>query len=218
MRLRHHLCTLARNAMCSFFFLYDGSKVRGEGDPTREGICYFYPEETPLDRQELLCGQLAGVGRCVSELSVSPVRVLRLRRDKFAIRMKDDLFWALGTSVEVPTVSVCALLDQLINLFRFYNGSVRRSYQIHSRETLAARWAQYLSHLQSGSSELHHIFSCLRTIDSTNVGTPRSTRLILTLSDRMCHNELLCNKQQQKHVQSKTPANTKSHEVHLCTL
>uniref|UniRef100_A0A3Q3WA99 Uncharacterized protein n=1 Tax=Mola mola TaxID=94237 RepID=A0A3Q3WA99_MOLML len=154
---------------CSFFFLYDGSKVRGEGDPTREGICYFYPEETPLDRQELLCGQLAGVGRCVSELSVSPVRVLRLRRDKFAIRMKDDLFWALGTSVEVPTVSVCALLDQLINLFRFYNGSVRRSYQIHSRETLAARWAQYLSHLQSGSSELHHIFSCLRTIDSTNV-------------------------------------------------
>lgn len=49
--------------------------------------------QTPLDRQEMLCGQLAGVGRCVSELSFSPVRVLRLRRNKFAIRMKDDFFW-----------------------------------------------------------------------------------------------------------------------------
>ncbi|XP_070760787.1 BLOC-3 complex member HPS4 [Enoplosus armatus] len=154
---------------CTYFFIYDGSKVQGEGDPTREGICYFYPEETPLDKQELLCGQLAGVGRCVSELSFSPVRVLRLHRNKFAIRMRDDFFWALGCSVEVPTVSVCELLDQLINLFCFYNGSVRQSYQLNSQETLAARWAQYLSHLQSGSSELHHIFSCLRTIDSTNV-------------------------------------------------
>ncbi|KAM9360017.1 BLOC-3 complex member HPS4 [Symphorus nematophorus] len=154
---------------CTYFFLYDGSKVKGEGDPTREGICYFYPEETPLDRQELICGQLAGVGRCVSELSFSPVRILRLRRNKFAIRMKDDFFWALGCSVDVPTVSVCELLDQLINLFCFYNGSVRQSYQLNSQETLAARWAQYLSHLQSGSSELHHIFSCVKTIDSTNV-------------------------------------------------
>lgn len=154
---------------CTYFFLYDGSKVKGEGDPTRQGICYFYPEETSLDKQELLCGQLAGVGRCVSELSFSPVRMLRLRRNKFAIRMKDDFFWALGCSVEVPTVSVCELLDQLINLFCFYNGSVRRSYQLNSRESLAARWAQYLLYLQSGCSELHYIFSCLKTLDSTNV-------------------------------------------------
>ncbi|KAM8885541.1 BLOC-3 complex member HPS4 isoform 2-T2 [Spinachia spinachia] len=154
---------------CNYFFLYDGSKVKGEGDLTREGICYFYPEERPLDEQELLCGQLAGAGRCVSELSSSPVRILRLRRNKFAIRMKDDFFWALGCSVEIPTITVCELLDQLINLFRFYNGSVRRSYQLHSHETLASRWAQYLSYLQSGSSELHHIFSCLRTIDATNI-------------------------------------------------
>ncbi|KAK5871286.1 hypothetical protein PBY51_004175 [Eleginops maclovinus] len=160
---------LPESRRCNNFFLYDGSKVRGESDQTREGICYFYPEETPLDEQELLCGQLAGAGRCVSELSSSPVRILNLHRHKFAIRMEDEFFWALGCSVEVPTVSVCELLDQLINLFCFYNGSVRQSYQLNSQETLAARWAQYLSHLQSGSSELQHIFSCLKTIDSTNV-------------------------------------------------
>ncbi|XP_017270004.1 Hermansky-Pudlak syndrome 4 protein [Kryptolebias marmoratus] len=154
---------------CNYFFLYDGSKVRGEGDPTREGICYFYPEETPLDKQDLLCGQLAGVARCVSELSSSPVRTLKLRRCKFAVRMMADFFWALGCSMDVPTVSVCELLDHLIDLFCFYNGSVRQSYQLNSKESLAAQWAQYLSHMQSGPSELCYIFRCLRTIDSTNV-------------------------------------------------
>ncbi|XP_077378993.1 BLOC-3 complex member HPS4 [Festucalex cinctus] len=154
---------------CNYFFLYDGSKVKGEGDPTSKGICYFYPEETPTDKQELLCGQLAGVGRCITELSSSPVRLLTLRRHKFAIHMNEDFFWALGCSMQTPTVSVCELLDKIINLFCFYNGSVRQSYQLHRRETLAARWSRYLSHLLAGPSELHHVFSSLTTIDSTNV-------------------------------------------------
>lgn len=132
----------------------------------------MYFLQTPIDKQELLCGQLAGVGRCVSELSSSPVRILRLRRSKFAVRMRDDFFWvsepewvnhhrlyklfltlfhpecassllwvvsflffslqALGCSMDVPTVSVCELLDQLISLFCFYNGSVRQSYQVQA--------------------------------------------------------------------------------------
>ncbi|XP_062398508.1 Hermansky-Pudlak syndrome 4 protein [Sardina pilchardus] len=157
------------DSRCNYFLLYDGSKVQEEGDPTRAGICFFYPEETPLDQQELLCGQLAGVCRCVSELSLSPVRMLRLRRSKFAVRMKQHFLWALSCPVDIPDVSVCELLDQLISLFCFYNGPVRESYQRHSRADLAVRWARYLTHLQGGSSELHHIFSCLRTIDSTHI-------------------------------------------------
>ncbi|MCI4381344.1 hypothetical protein PGIGA_G00250590 [Pangasianodon gigas] len=57
----------------------------------------------------------------------------------------------------------------MIDLFCFYNGSVRRSYQLHTQEELAVRWARYLSHLQGGATELHHIFTCLRTIDYTHI-------------------------------------------------
>lgn len=32
--------------------------------------------------------------------------------------------------MDVPSTSVCELLDQLINLFCFYNGSVRQAYQV----------------------------------------------------------------------------------------
>ncbi|XP_066500030.1 Hermansky-Pudlak syndrome 4 protein isoform X2 [Hoplias malabaricus] len=161
--------TVSESRRYIYFFLYDRSKVQEEGDLTRAGICYFYPEDTPLDQQELLCGQLAGVSRCVSELSSSPVRLLRLRKSKYAIHMRDNFLWALSCVSDVPDVSVCAFLDQLIELFCFYNGPVRRSYQLHSREELALRWAHYLSHLQGSATELHHIFSCLRTIDSTHI-------------------------------------------------
>uniref|UniRef100_A0A8C1W0I4 HPS4 biogenesis of lysosomal organelles complex 3 subunit 2 n=1 Tax=Cyprinus carpio TaxID=7962 RepID=A0A8C1W0I4_CYPCA len=154
---------------CSFFFLYDSSKVQEEEDRTREGIYYFSPEDTPVDQQELLCGQLAGVCRCVSEMSSSPVRLLRLRKSKYAVRMKDSFLWALSCVVDIPDVSVCDLLDQLIALFCFYNGPVRQSYQLYSKEDLALRWARYLCHLQGGSTELHNIFSCVRTIDSTHI-------------------------------------------------
>ncbi|XP_070807492.1 BLOC-3 complex member HPS4 isoform X3 [Pituophis catenifer annectens] len=138
------------------FFLYDASKVRGEGDPTHAGICCFYPRQAPRDEQELLCGQIAGVARCALEISGCPPGLIRLRKLKFALEAQGSYLWVLGCTADLSDLSCRRLLERLVGLFRFYNGPASRAYAVDPLLLLKAALI-----LQSCQRSHHVLAGCI---------------------------------------------------------
>ncbi|CAH2295220.1 Hermansky-Pudlak syndrome 4 isoform X1 [Pelobates cultripes] len=159
---------LKPSSWLSYYFLYDGSKVKGEGDLTRAGIKYFHPPQTNIDQQELLCGQVAGVVRCMKETIGSLPTLIRLRKLKFAIMVHGDFLWGLGCSMDVTDVSCKKYLEDMIGLFRFYNGPLWRAYKIHPHHELNDDWRIYLEHIEN-TTDLNRIFNSLSHVDKTKI-------------------------------------------------
>ncbi|KAH0625685.1 hypothetical protein JD844_015280, partial [Phrynosoma platyrhinos] len=104
----------------------------------------------------------------IREQMADPLRQTE-RGGRFAVASGETLARVLGCTTDLPDVSCRQFLDNLIGLFRFYNGAVCRAYGERTKEDLDQDWDRYATHLQRNTSDLHRIFNSLWALDKTKV-------------------------------------------------
>ncbi|PIO36027.1 hypothetical protein AB205_0076460 [Aquarana catesbeiana] len=120
-------------------------------------------EAEALDQNSRKDGEDSDLANLIDSLITERTQAARAQED---VQSK-----ALGCSVDVADVSCKCFLDDLVGLFRFYNGPLWHAYQVRSQAELNEEWNLYLEHMQN-TPELHQIFNSLSHLDKTKVWVP----------------------------------------------
>ncbi|XP_062822650.1 BLOC-3 complex member HPS4 [Anolis carolinensis] len=107
--------------------------------------------------------------RCVSEISGSVPDLIRFRKLKFSLGSSGEFLWFLGCESGTPDSACRQLNRNLMGIFRFYHGNLRKAYAVHSKEDLGREWDKYIECLLRNTSDLHRIFNSLWALDKTKV-------------------------------------------------
>ncbi|XP_077996155.1 BLOC-3 complex member HPS4-like [Glandiceps talaboti] len=154
------------------FFVYDHSAMQCEEDDLKDAIVYFHPQNLPLERQCILCGQLMGMVNFIKTLTKSLPKCYKLKHMKFAVKHHGVYTLALAGNITEPDSALCQRLSNLLSIFVFYHGSISHVLQAESgnRDTflseMAKIWECYLPYVHHYGNEMATIFEPLPRIKS----------------------------------------------------
>lgn len=128
------------------FFVFDNDRVKDESEFVEDGILYFSPNSVEKTQQCGLVGQLIGINRFLKTTFGSSASIYCLQDAKVAFRHIEHYTLGLSGKLYCSNSLLLELLDQFIDIFRFYQGSfevlqkICESQSKDFREELQKTW------------------------------------------------------------------------------